>query len=169
MNILETERLNLRQIATGDAEFVLELLNEPSFLRNIGDKGVRTIDDSIQYILDGPVDSYERLGFGLWLVELKGSKVPVGICGLVKRDALTDVDIGYAFLPRFWAMGYAYESASAVKSYAMNVLGLKRLLAITSPDNVGSIKVLEKIGFKFDRMIRLSEGEPEIKLFASDV
>lgn len=169
MNILETERLNLRQIATGDAEFVLELLNEPSFLRNIGDKGVRTIDDSIQYILDGPVDSYERLGFGLWLVELKDSKVPVGICGLVKRDALTDVDIGYAFLPRFWSMGYAYESASAVKSYAMNVLGLKRLLAITNPENIGSIKVLEKIGLKFDRMIRLSEGEPEIKLFASDV
>ena len=169
MNVLETERLNLRQIATGDAEFVLELLNEPSFLLNIGDKGVRTIDDSIQYILNGPVESYGRLGFGLWLVELKDSKVPIGICGLVKRDALTDVDIGYAFLPRFWSMGYAYESASAVMSYAMNVLGLKRLLAITSQDNVGSIKVLEKLGLKFDRMIRLSEGEPEIKLFASDV
>jgi RimJ/RimL family protein N-acetyltransferase len=169
VNVLETERLNLRQIAAGDAEFILELLNEPSFLRNIGDKGVRTVDDARQYIADGPVESYERLGFGLWLVELKDSKVPIGICGLVKRDALTDVDIGYAFLPRFWSMGYAYESASAVKSYAMNVLGLKRLLAITSQENAGSIKVLEKIGLKFDRMIRLSEGEPEIKLFASDV
>jgi RimJ/RimL family protein N-acetyltransferase len=169
VNILETEGLNLRQITTGDAVFILGLLNEPSFLRNIGDKGVRTVDDSIQYIVNGPLESYGRLGFGLWLVELKDSKVPIGICGLVKRDALPDVDIGYAFLPRFWSMGYAYESASAVMSYAMNVLGLKRLLAITSHDNAGSIKVLEKLGLKFDRMVRLSEGEPEIKLFASDV
>jgi RimJ/RimL family protein N-acetyltransferase len=166
VNVLETERLNIRKITTGDAEFMLELLNEPSFLRNIGDKGVRTVDESRQYILDGPVESYERLGFGLWVVELKDSKVPIGICGLVKRDTLPDVDIGYAFLPQFWSMGYAYESASAVMSYAMNVLGMKRLLAITSQDNTGSIKVLEKIGLKFDRMIRLSEGEPEIKLFS---
>lgn len=169
MNVLETERLNLRQMGAGDAEFILELLNEPSFVRNIGDKGVRTIDDAIQYILNGPVESYARLGFGLWLVELKDSNVSIGICGLLKRDALTDVDIGYAFLPRFWSMGYAYESASAVMSYAMNVLGLKRLLAITSQDNAGSIKVLEKLGLKFDRMVRLSEDESEIKLFATDV
>lgn len=169
MNILETERLNLRQLSEGDAEFVLELLNDPSFLRNIGDKGVRNIDDAIQYILNGPVESYERLGFGLWLVEMKDSKVPIGICGLVKRDALPDVDIGYALLPRFRSKGYAYESASAVMSYAMNVLGLKRLLAVTNKDNAGSIRVLEKLGLKFDRMVRLSEGEPEIKLFASHV
>jgi len=123
----------------------------------------------VQYILNGPVDSYQRLGFGLWLVELKDSKVPIGMCGLVKRDALTDVDIGYAFLPRFWSMGYAYESASAVMSYARNVLGLKRLLAVTNQDNAGSIKVLEKLGLKFDRMVRLSVDGPEIKLFASDV
>jgi RimJ/RimL family protein N-acetyltransferase len=153
----------------GDAAFVLELLNEPSFLRNIGDKGVRTLDDSRQYILDGPVDSYQRLGFGLWLVELKDSTVPIGICGLVKRDALTDVDIGYAFLPRFWSLGYAYESASAVMSYARDVLGLKRLLAVTNQDNAGSIKVLEKLGLKFERMVRLAEDGPEIKLFASEL
>jgi RimJ/RimL family protein N-acetyltransferase len=169
VNVLETERLNLRHLSAGDAEFVLELLNEPSFLHNIGDKGVRTIDDARQYILNGPVESYERLGFGLWLVELKDSKVPIGICGLVKRDALPDTDIGYAFLPRFWSLGYAYESASAVMSYARNVLGLKRLLAVTNQDNAGSIKVLEKIGLKFDRMVRLSMDGPEIKLFASDV
>ncbi|MGB7921742.1 MAG: GNAT family N-acetyltransferase [Pyrinomonadaceae bacterium] len=169
MNILETERLNLRQLTTGDAEFILELLNEPSFLRNIGDKGVRTIDDAVQYILTGPVESYERLGFGLWMVELKGSQTPIGLCGLVKRDALPDADIGYAFLPRFWSRGYAYESASAVMRYAIDVLGQKRLLAITNQDNTGSIKVLEKLGLKFDRMIRLSEDAEEIKLFTSDV
>jgi RimJ/RimL family protein N-acetyltransferase len=170
MNILETERLNLRTLsADDDAEFVLELLNEPSFLQNIGDKGVRTIDDSRRYILEGPVDSYKRLGFGLWLVELKDSKLAMGMCGLVKRDALTDVDIGYAFLPRFWSMGYAYESASAVMSYARNVLGLKRLLAVANQDNTGSIKVLEKLGLRFERMVRLSVDGPEIKLFASEL
>ena len=169
MNVIETERLNLRRLSGGDAEFILELLNDPSFVRFIGDKGVRTIEDARQYILTGPVDSYERNGFGLWLVELRDSKAPIGICGLVKRDSLPDVDVGFAFLPRFRSMGYAYESASAVVSYAMDVVGLKRLVAITNPDNVGSIKVLEKIGLKFDRMIRLSEAEPEIKLFASDV
>ncbi len=169
MSVIETERLNLRRMAADDAEFVLELLNDPSFIRFIGDRGVRTIEDARQYILTKMVESYEQFGFGMWLVELRGSKVPIGICGLIKRDSLPDVDIGFAFLPRFRSMGYAYESASAVMSYGMNVIKLKRLLAITNPDNAGSIKVLEKIGLKFDRMIKLSEGEPEIELFASDV
>jgi RimJ/RimL family protein N-acetyltransferase len=165
-SVLETERLNLRKLSEGDAEFILELLNEPSFLRNIGDKGIRNVDDAIQYISQGPAASYERNGFGLWLVELKDLKAPIGICGLVKRDGLTDVDIGFAFLPRFWSRGYAYESAAAVMSYGMNVLGLKRLVAITNEDNASSIKVLEKIGLRFEQMIRLTPDSPEIKLFA---
>ncbi|MGI9107406.1 MAG: GNAT family N-acetyltransferase [Pyrinomonadaceae bacterium] len=169
MKMLETERLSLRRMSEGDAEFILELLNEPSFLRYIGDKGVRTDEDARRYILQGPIDSYRRFGFGLWLVELKESKAPIGICGLLKRDALTDIDIGFAFLPRFWSQGYAYESAAAVRDYAMNVLGLKRLVAVTNRDNAASIKVLEKLGLKFDRMVRLCDDEPEIKLFASDV
>jgi RimJ/RimL family protein N-acetyltransferase len=167
-SVLETERLNLRRLSKDDAEFILELLNEPSFLRNIGDKGVRNADDAIQYILQGPVASYERNGFGIWLVELKGSKAPIGMCGLVKRDGLTDVDIGFAFLPRFWARGYAHESAAAVMSYGMNVLGLKRLVAITNEDNTSSIKVLEKIGLRYEQMVRLTPDSPEIKLFAFD-
>ena len=167
VNVLETERLNLRQLSTGDAAFMLELLNEPSFLRNIGDKGVRTIDDAVQFIVEGPLASYNRLGFGMWLVELKDAKTPIGICGLVKRDALPDVDIGYAFLPQFRLLGYAYESASAVMDYAKNVVGLKRLVAITNPDNAASIKVLGRVGLKFERMIRLSEDAPEIMLFVS--
>lgn len=168
MNVLETERLNLRLLSAGDAGFILELLNEPAFLRYIGDRGVRTLDDARQYILNGPVASYERLGFGLWLVELKDLPAPIGICGLVKREALPDVDLGYAFLPRFRARGYAYESASAVMRYGMQVLGLKRLLAVVNQDNARSIKVLEKLGLKFDQRVRLSESGSEIKLFASD-
>jgi ribosomal-protein-alanine N-acetyltransferase len=168
-SVIETERLNLRRLDAGDAAFILELLNDESFLHNIGDRGVRTIEDAVQYILKGPVESYARHGYGLWLVELKNpAATPAGICGLVKRDTLPDADIGYAFLPRFWSRGYARESAAAVMSYASNALGLKRVLAIVSPNNAGSIKVLEKIGLKFDRRVRLSEDAPEIMLFASD-
>jgi RimJ/RimL family protein N-acetyltransferase len=168
MNVLETERLNLRQLGAGDAAFILELLNEESFLRNIGDKGVRTIEDAVRYILLGPVDSYARHGFGLWLVELKEPGTPpAGICGLVKRDTLPDADLGYAFLPRFQSRGYASESAAAVMSYARGALGLRRVLAITNQDNAGSIRVLEKIGLKFERLVRLSDDAPEIMLFAS--
>ena len=168
-NVLETERLNLRRLDAGDAAFILELLNDPSFLRYIGDKNVRTVDDAVRYILEGPVESYERHGFGLWLVELKEAQTPTGICGLLKRDTLPDADIGYAFLPRFRSQGYAYESAAAVMNYAAGALGLRRVLAITNPENVGSIKVLEKIGLKFDRLVRLSEDASEVMLFASDV
>lgn len=152
-----------------DAAFILELLNDPDFLHNIGDRGVRTIEDAIRYILAGPVESYARHGFGLWLVELKDSATPAGICGLVKRDALPDPDIGYAFLPRFRSHGYAYESAAAVLGYAFGALGRRRVLAITNGQNVGSIRVLEKIGLKFERPVRLSEGAPEIMLFATGV
>jgi RimJ/RimL family protein N-acetyltransferase len=168
-NVLETERLNLRRLDEGDAAFILELLNDPSFLQNIGDRGVRTVEDAVRYILEGPVDSYARHGFGFWLVELKDAQTPAGICGLVKRDALPGVDIGYAFLPRFWSRGYAYEAAAAVMSYAAGALGLRRVLAIVNPDNANSIRVLEKIGLKFDRLVRLSEDAPEIMLFAADV
>jgi RimJ/RimL family protein N-acetyltransferase len=168
MNVIETERLNLRQLTTGDADFILELLNEPSFIRNIGDKGVRTIEDARLYILNGPVKSYERFGFGLYLVELKASGVPLGICGLVKRESLADADIGFAFLPRFWSKGYAFESAAAVKVYGLETLGLPRLVAIVNPDNAGSIRVIEKIGLSYERMFRPPGETAEIKLYASD-
>ena len=166
MKVLETSRLILRWLSVEDAEFILQLLNEPSFLRFIGDKGVRSIEDARDYILRGPVDSYERLGFGLYLTELKDDGVPIGICGLLKRESLEDVDIGFAFLPQFWRKGYAFESASEVMTHGRKVVGLKRIVAITSPDNDASIKVLEKLGLRFERLIKLSEDEPEVKLFA---
>jgi RimJ/RimL family protein N-acetyltransferase len=169
LKVIETDRLNLRRLAPGDAEFILELLNDPSFLRFIGDKGVRTLDDARDYIMNGPVDMYERLGFGLYLTELKESGTPIGICGLIKRDGLEDVDIGFAFLPRFWAKGYAYESAAAVMAYGKNALELERIVAITSPDNHASGRLLEKLGLRFERMIRLSKDAPEVRLFAFDV
>ena len=169
MNVVETDRLVLRRLTVDDAGFILELLNEPSFLRFVGDKLVRTLDDAREYILKGPVDSYNRLGFGLYLAMLKKDGVPIGICGLVKRESLEDVDVGFAFLPAFWSRGYAFESASAVLAYARGVLGINRIVAVTSPDNYGSIHVLEKLGLRFARMVRLSQDGPEIKLFASGI
>lgn len=166
--VIETERLILRHLITDDAEFILELLNEPSWLRFIGDKGVRTLEDARNYILNGPVDMYSRLGFGLYLTELKESGIPIGICGLIKRDSLEDVDIGFAFLPKYWSKGYAYESAVAVLEYGKNVLGLNRIVAITNPDNHSSIRLLEKLGMNFERVIKLSEDADEVKLFGID-
>jgi RimJ/RimL family protein N-acetyltransferase len=168
MKVLETDRLVLRRMSVDDAEFELRLLNEPSFLRFIGDRGVRTLEDARAYILKGPVDMYERLGFGLYITELKGEGVPIGICGLVKRDFLEDVDLGFAFLPGFWGQGYASEAAAAVMEHAKGALGLKRLVAITNPDNQSSIRLLEKLGFRFDRMIRATADGPELRLFVWD-
>jgi RimJ/RimL family protein N-acetyltransferase len=167
LKVLETNRLTLRHLSTDDAEFILEFLNEPSFLRFIGDKGVRTLEDAREYILNGPVAMYNRLGFGLYLTELKETGVPIGICGLIKRDGLEDVDIGFAFLPRFWAKGYAYEAASAVIAYGKDVLRLKRVVAITSPDNQASARLLEKLGMRFERRVKLSEDAEEVRLFTS--
>ena len=167
MIVLETERLILRQLTIDHAEFVLELLNEPSFLQYIGDRGVRNLEDARQYILNRLVTSYERNGFGLYLVELRKGRIPIGISGLVKRATLPDADIGFAFLPAYWSKGYALESAAAVMNYARDVLGLNRILAITSPDNEASAKLLGKIGLRFERMIKLSEDTDEVKLFTT--
>ena len=165
MNILETERLTLRQFTAEDAPFILELVNEPSFIQNIGDRGVRSLADAVKYIETGPVISYARNGFGLYLVQLKESGESIGMCGLIKRAALEDVDIGYAFLPKFWSKGYAVESALAVKEQAHS-LGLRRLVAIVDPANIGSIRVLEKLGLTFEKMVRLAADDIELKLFA---
>lgn len=167
-SVIETERLFLRELsAEEDAAFVLELINEPAWIRNIGDRGIRTIDAAREYILNNMVKSYEQNNFGLYLVGLKESGEAVGICGLIKRDSLEDVDIGFAFLKRFWSKGYAVESAQAVMDYARATLKLNRIVAITIPENQGSIKVLEKIGLRFEKMIKMPTDTEKIMLFAS--
>lgn len=165
MIIAETERLTLRRLTVDDAEFVFALLNEPSWLRFIGDKGVRTLEDARAYIENGPMVMYERLGFGLYVTERRKDGVPMGMCGLIKRDGLDDVDIGFAFLPAYWGRGYAFEAAAAVMDYGRNVIGLTRIVAITAPDNESSARLLEKLGLRFDRMVRLSADAKEDRLF----
>lgn len=163
--VLETARLQLRRLDLDDAPFVLRLVNEPSWLRFIGDHGVRTVDDARGYIRNGPLAMYARHGFGLWLVERKGDKRPLGQCGLLKRDGLDHPDIGFAFLPDYWGQGYAQEAAAATLAYGHDALGMPEIQAITSLDNEASIKLLQRLGFGYRRQIELSPGDP-VKLFA---
>lgn len=169
IKVLETERLVLRRFSPADAPFIFDLVNQPSFIQNIGDRGVRTLSDAEGYIENGPVASYARNGFGLWRVELKKSGESIGMCGLIKREALEDVDVGYAFLPQFWGQGYGIESVKGTLEFAKNIVRLKRVVAIVDPENQGSIRVLEKAGFRYEKMIRLSADDIELKLFALDL
>jgi len=168
VRVLETKRLTLRHFCIDDADFIIRLLNEAAFIKHIGDKGIRTALEAKQYLSSGPIDSYERFGYGLNMVELKESGEPVGMCGLVIRENLDDADIGYAFLEQFWSQGYAVESAKAVMKHARETLGLQRIVAIVTPGNHSSIRLLEKIGLTFERMIRLTDDDEELKFFVSD-
>ena len=168
MTVLETERLSLRELTADDAQFILKLLNEPSFLRYIGDKKARNLEDARQYILNGPVASYERNGFGLYLVELRESYTPIGMCGFLKREELPDPDIGFAFMPEFWSQGFAFEAAAALLQDAHERLKLERILAITSLDNEASIKLLQRLGLKFDKVITLASNGEQVRLFTTD-
>lgn len=165
MNILQTERLSLRELTEDDADFILCLLNEPSFLQNIGDRGVRTLAQSQQYLINGPIASYRRFGFGLYCVMLHEGGERIGICGLIKREMLEDVDIGFAFLPVYWSKGYAYESAAAVLAYGHETLGLDRIVAIVTPGNDRSVGLLEKLGLVYEKRIPWSDGS-ELALYA---
>lgn len=165
MKIFETERLTLRLQTTDDADFILELVNDPSWLQFIGDRGVRTVEDACEYIVNG-LRMYEQFGFCFYLVERKEDQIPLGLCGLNKRVSLEDVDIGYAFLPKYWGKGYAYEAASATLAYGIDTLGLNRIVAITTQDNHASAKLLEKIGLKFERLVQLSNDAEELRLFS---
>jgi [ribosomal protein S5]-alanine N-acetyltransferase len=150
LRVLSTDRLQLRWLAAEDAEFILELMNDPDWLRFIGDRGIRTVDDARNYIATGPVRMYPS-GFGMYAVESTEGGNVIGICGLLRRDWLESPDIGFAFLPRFRGMGYAHEAAAATLEHA-RTLGLNRLLAIVSPDNQGSVSLLTKLGMTFERM-----------------
>lgn len=163
--ILETKHLTIREMdADNDAAFVFELLNTPKFIKFIGDRGVRSEKEAAEFIENKYRQSYRDLGYGLYTVCLKKTGDQIGVCGFVKRDTLPDTDIGFAFLPEYEGQGYGFESANAVLEYGRNKLGLLRILAITSPDNDASGNLLEKMGFKFDGMVEISD-EP-VKLFS---
>jgi RimJ/RimL family protein N-acetyltransferase len=166
LRIAETERLVLRELSPDDAVFICELLNDPSWLRNIGDRNVRTPQEAKQYIQDKIIASYKSLGFGMYLTDLKNGGGPIGLCGLVKRDSLPAPDVGFALLPRFWNRGYALEATKAVMNYASTALKLSKLLAIVKPDNVTSIKLLERSGFSQQGVYRPPNAATDLKLYA---
>ena len=165
-NILETNRLMLRELSEEDADFILELLNEADYIIFIGDRGVRTHQNAQTYIKEKIIPSYEKNGFGLYLVELIDDATPVGVCGLINRDGLPDIDIGYAFLASYRGNGYATEAAFAVMQLGVHTIGLERIVGITAVDNQPSINVLEKVGLHFEKLITLPGNDEEIMLFA---
>jgi RimJ/RimL family protein N-acetyltransferase len=168
MKILETERLHLRTVNAGDAAFYLELVNDPAFIEHIGDRGIRTLDEARRAIAEGPAAMQEERGHALYVVELKEGRVAIGMCGLIKRDTLEDIDIGYAFLPAYRGQGYAFESARAVLEYAPT-LGITRVVAITSPDNTASNQLLQKLGLRFQYFTHLTQDGPGSNLYLIDL
>ncbi|MES2756113.1 MAG: GNAT family N-acetyltransferase [Pseudomonadota bacterium] len=167
MHILDTERLRLRTLELDDAEVYLKVVNEPAFIEFIGDRGIRTLEAARQAIVDGPVAMQQSLGHSLYLVERKDDGVAIGMCGLIKRETLPEVDIGYAYLPRYGGKGYATEAAAGVLAYAGGI-GIRRLLAITSPGNAASNAVLKRIGMRFDEVVYLTPEDPGTLLYSYD-
>lgn len=163
--ILETERLVLRELNEDDTSFIVELLNSEGWLKYIGDRNVKSVEQAREYLVNGPIKSYKDNGYGLSLVELKNEKIPIGLCGIIKRDTLEFPDIGYALLPMYFGQGYAFEIANQVLVYAKNDLKMIELLAITTPDNESSIKLLGKLGFSFQRFMKTPDDSGDLRLF----
>ncbi|TFW34808.1 GNAT family N-acetyltransferase [Massilia horti] len=168
MYILETDRLRLRTITPEDAAFYLELVNDPAFIEHIGDRGIRTLDEAHEAVVDGPMAMHEELGHSLYVVERKEDLALMGMSGLIKRETLEDVDIGYAFLPAYRGHGYAFEAGQALLAYAPT-LGITRVVAITSPNNVASNQLLLKLGLKFQNFIHLTPEDAGTNLYLIDL
>ena len=169
MQVIQTTRLNLRWLAESDAEFIFDLLNQPSWLKFISDRGVCNLDDARAYINTGPLAMINTYGFGLYLTEIKASRTPIGLCGLLKRDTLNDVEIGFAFHPDFWGQGYANEAALACMNYARDPLQLKRIVAITVPSNNACIRLLKMIGMQYEKEISLGNSNEVLQLYATQM
>lgn len=165
--ILETERLRLRTFNLGDTKFIIDLLNSPGWLQFIGDRNIKTEEQAVTYLQNGPLKSYQQNGFGLSMVERKEDAIPVGMCGIIKRDNLENPDIGFAFLPEFNGKGYGYEIASATLAYAKNQLNLPIISAIVMAENTRSIKLLEKIGLKFIKHFTFPNSTDELLLYSN--
>ena len=165
--MLETKRLTVRAFALEDAAFILSLLNQPSFIENIADKGVRTLDDAKRYLKQGPLASYGQYGFGLWRLGLRDNDVAIGMAGFLKREGWDEVDLGYSLLSEYCGKGYAYEVVAALMSYARDHPGLGKVIAIVNQNNQPSIRLLTKLGFQYERQLCLVDGQTEVQVFTS--
>ncbi|WP_317899622.1 GNAT family N-acetyltransferase [Aurantibacillus circumpalustris] len=165
--ILETERIRLRQFTEEDAGFIFKLLNTEGWLKYIGDRNIKTLEDARLYIMNSFILHFKKFGFGPYLVELKETNTPIGMSSLIKRDHFDDVDLGFAFLPEYIGKAYALEASKAVISYAKNKLGIKKLVAITNQDNIASINLLQKLDFKSEGIIKMPDDEEELLFFSN--
>lgn len=166
MVIAETPRLRIRHLTAADSAFTCQLLNEPSYIENIADRGVRSELDALYYLAEGPIKSYQQHGYGLFLVENCECQTPMGFCGLLFRDYLQETDIGFAFLPQFWGKGYAIEAAAAVMHFGYDKLKLKRIVALTSAGNMASVKVLKRLGLQFEKMVQMQPTADYVQLYS---
>lgn len=164
--IATTQRLHLEKLALTDAPFIFKLVNEPGWIKFIGDRGIRNMEDAEAYIINGPQKSYADFDFGLFKVSLQNG-TPIGLCGLLQRDYLDHPDIGFAFLAEFTGKGFALEAAEATIQYANETLNEKTIMATTLPENEKSISLLEKLGLRFVKMLKTSLDGPEVKLFST--
>jgi RimJ/RimL family protein N-acetyltransferase len=163
--LLETERMRLKELTLRDKEFIIALLNSPGWLKYIGDREVKTIDQAQAYLKNGPLKSYQEHGFGLWLVESKAEVEPIGLCGLIKRETLDLPDLGFAFMPEYMGKGFGFEMAQAVLKFVRSKIKEQRVCAIVNPANAASLRLLEKIGFVFQKTVHFSDREQELLLF----
>lgn len=166
MPLLTTERLVIKKITLEDASFILELMNDKDWILNIGDRNVKTVDEAKAYIELTFLKTYQESKFGFYGVSLKTTGKMIGTVGLIDRDGLDNVDIGYGLLPAYRGKGYAFEAAEAMHSYGHNTLLLDKIVAIVNPGNLDSIKLIQKLGLSFEKMVRLPDEEKDIKLFS---
>jgi RimJ/RimL family protein N-acetyltransferase len=165
--VLETPQLRLWVLQLDDAAFIVELLNTEGWLRFIGDRGVRTLDDACGYLQRGPLAMQAQHGFSLYRVERRSGGSSIGLCGLIRREGLSDVDLGFAMLPRFAGQGLAHEASAAVLVHARQALGLARVVAIVAPENAASIGLLRKLGFGAEQPLRW--GDATVLLFSKSM
>lgn len=157
--ILQTQRLNLREYTLEDASFILKLVNTPGWLTFIGDRNVHSIEDAKTFLTNSIIKSYKENGYGLWMIQLQEDKTPIGMCGLVNREALEDVDVGFALLPEFAKKGYAFEAANATVEFAKNSLEIEKIVGITNAKNKHSIALLNKLGMYFEKEVQLAKDD----------
>lgn len=164
--LITTDRLLIRKFNLDDAGFIFILLNSETWIKYIGNRNIKNLEDAKNYIVNSPLYFYQKFGFGPYLVALKDTYEPVGMCSLIKRDTLEEVDLGFAYLDPFIGKGFAYEASKAIIEFSKNTLALKKLVAITLPDNTPSIKLLEKLGFHYQNRIQFPNEKEELMLFS---
>lgn len=165
VNSFETDRLILKPTSEEDAEFILELLNSPKWLKNIGDRNINSVELARDYIKTKSMAQYERLGYSNYTIVRKSDNVKIGTCGLYDREGLEGIDVGFALLPEYEKLGYAYESANKLIEAAFTDFAISELIAITLIENISSQKLLEKLGLRLQGTIKLPDDEEELLLY----